>query len=58
MIWFTEWLANKLGKLNPDTGEIIEYELPTPASEAYDVRVDGPGQGLGGRLSEQHLGPF
>lgn len=40
MIWFTEWLANKLGKLDPETGEIIQYELPTPSSEAYDVRVD------------------
>ena len=39
-IWFTEWLANKVGKLDPDTGKIEEYDLPSPSSEANEVRVD------------------
>ncbi len=28
-LWFTEQMANKLGRLDPKTGEIREYPLPT-----------------------------
>ena len=33
-------MASKLGRLDPVTGTITEYELPTPHSEPYTVEVD------------------
>jgi streptogramin lyase len=44
-IWFTEpgnnltGYTNKIGKLNPSTGAITEYPIPTAASYPYDIAV-------------------
>lgn len=38
--WFTEWGANRVGRLTGD-GEITEYDLPTPASEPHGI-TSGP----------------
>lgn len=44
-IWFTEpgnnltGYTNKIGKLNPSTGVITEYPIPTAASYPYDIAV-------------------
>jgi virginiamycin B lyase len=36
-VWFTEFLANKIGKLNPHTGEFQEFSIPTPASGPHSI---------------------
>ena len=36
MIWFTEG-ANRIGSLNPETGEIKEYDIPSPHSEPHQI---------------------
>jgi virginiamycin B lyase len=33
-------VAGKIGKLDPTTGEITEYDLPSPAFEPYELCVD------------------
>lgn len=53
-IWFNEFVGNKIGRLNPETGEIIEIPLPAPiadkgpgpvlhASGAWEIAFDGAG---------------
>lgn len=32
-IWFTEFLGDKIGRLSPETGDIIELPLPDPTAE-------------------------
>jgi hypothetical protein len=32
-IWFAEYAANKIGRFDPDTGEVIELPLPEPISQ-------------------------
>ena len=41
-IWFTEFWANSIGRLTPETGEIIELPLPEPTVQ------QGPGLIVGG----------
>lgn len=36
-VWFTEFLANKIGRLNPHTGEFREYAIPTPGSGPHSI---------------------
>jgi streptogramin lyase len=40
-IWFAEFFGNKIGRLSPETGEILELPLPAPIAD------QGPGQILG-----------
>lgn len=40
-IWFTESFGNRIGRLTPETGEIIELPLPAP------LVGEGPGQLVG-----------
>ena len=40
-IWFTEFWGNRIGRLTPETGEIIELPLPTP------IVQQGPGIWVG-----------
>jgi len=35
--WFTEFLANKIGRLNPHTGEFQEFQIPTIASGPHSI---------------------
>ena len=39
-IWYGGFGCGKLGKINPETGETIEYDIPLPFSEPYDVWPD------------------
>lgn len=44
-VWFTEFLANKIGKLNPHTGEFQEFPVPTSASGPHSiVSLDYPSE--------------
>jgi virginiamycin B lyase len=36
MIWFTEG-ANRIGSLDPKTGDIKEYDIPSPHSEPHQI---------------------
>ena len=42
-LWWTGQLVNKLGRLNPKTGEIKEYPLKTPDSGPHGLVVDKEG---------------
>ncbi len=39
-IWFTDYTNNHVGRLNPYTGEIILYRIPTSNSQPYGIAVD------------------
>ncbi|MCI0890286.1 MAG: hypothetical protein J4O04_05715, partial [Chloroflexi bacterium] len=41
-IWFTESLGNKIGRLTPETGELVELPLPATISQTF------PGSWVGG----------
>jgi virginiamycin B lyase len=42
-LWWTEQLANKLGRLDPKTGTIKEYPLKTPNSGPHGLTSDSDG---------------
>jgi virginiamycin B lyase len=42
-LWFTEQMANKLGRLDPDTGKFKEYPLKTPNSGPHGLVADAQG---------------
>jgi virginiamycin B lyase len=42
-LWWTEQLANKLGRLDPKTGTIKEYPLKTPNSGPHGLTADKEG---------------
>ena len=42
-LWFTEQKANKIGRLNPETGRIDEFPLRTPDSGPHGLVVDNQG---------------
>src|SRR5207302_1993442 len=42
-LWTTEQGANKLGRLNPDTGQFKEYPLKTPNSGPHGLTADKDG---------------
>ena len=39
-VWFSERVGNKIGRLNPTTGEIKEYDLPGGAASPYAIGID------------------
>lgn len=39
-VWFTERVGNKIGRLDPETGVIKEFELPGPAASPYAIGID------------------
>lgn len=42
-LWYTGQLANKLGRLDPKTGDIKEYPLKTPGSGPHGLAADKDG---------------
>ncbi|HEX9424204.1 MAG TPA: hypothetical protein VF899_13245, partial [Pyrinomonadaceae bacterium] len=42
-LWYTGQLANKLGRLDPKTGEIKEYSLKMPNSGPHGLAADKDG---------------
>src|SRR5436309_2360043 len=42
-LWYTGQVANKLGRLDPNTGQIKEYPLQTPDSGAHGLVADTAG---------------
>ena len=43
MVWYAVFSGGKIGKLNPSTGKIVEYTVPMPNSEPYDIWPDHDG---------------
>jgi len=43
-VWFTGWTRNSIGGLMPDltptSGLLLEFRLPTPASQPWDIEYD------------------
>jgi virginiamycin B lyase len=39
-LWFTQWGSNRIGRITM-TGEVSEYDVPTPGSEPHGI-VAGP----------------
>lgn len=39
-VWFSERVGNKLGRLNPKTGDLKEFDLPGPAASPYAIGID------------------
>src|SRR5256712_10929944 len=37
MLWFTEQAGNRIGRLDPATGRIVEYDVPTPRANTYGI---------------------
>jgi virginiamycin B lyase len=42
-LWYIGQLANKLGRLDPKSGEIKEYPLKTPGSGPHGLAADKGG---------------
>ena len=36
-LWFAEYFGNAIGMLDPETGKIQEWKVPTPWSSPYDA---------------------
>src|SRR3990170_3137960 len=43
-VWFTERAADKIGRLDPKTKEIIEFTVPTQKSEPQGIALDQEGK--------------
>lgn len=39
-IWFSEWISDLIGVLDPRTGQITEYKYQTPLAKPYAVKPD------------------
>ncbi len=39
-VWFTEIIADKIGKLEPETGKFTEYPVPTPEGAPRRFGID------------------
>jgi len=42
-LWYTGQMANKLGRLDPETGQIKEFPLKTPGSGPHGLAADRDG---------------
>ena len=42
-LWFTEYAGNNIGRIDPETGAVAEYPVPTAKSEPEYVTVDPSG---------------
>ena len=40
IVWFGVFSAGKLGRLDPASGRVVEYDIPTAVSEPYDTWPD------------------
>jgi virginiamycin B lyase len=39
-VWYAVFSGGQIGKLDPKTGKIVEYKVPMPFSEPYDIWPD------------------
>jgi streptogramin lyase len=43
-LWYTEYAGNAIGMVEPSSGQIKEWTLPTPWAQPYDVVADKNGE--------------
>ncbi len=56
-VWYAErTLPNALGRLDPRTGEITEWELPEPAADPHGLTIDSQGYVYWAEVDGGHLG--
>src|SRR5438874_12732238 len=55
-LWFTEQRANKLGRLDPRTGQMKEFPLPTPGSGPHGLVADREGNIWFTAISKGYVG--
>ncbi len=44
-LWFTEWSADQIGRMDPSTHAVTEYKIPTASAEPYGIVV-GPDRAI------------
>jgi streptogramin lyase len=49
-LWFAEYGGNAIGMLDPASGDIKEWKVPTPWSAPYDAVVDKNGNAWTGSM--------
>lgn len=55
-VWFVEQGTNRVGMLNPNTGNITEFSIPTPNSTVDSVAVDAQGNVWFTELTGNNIG--
>ena len=56
-VWYTErTLPHAVGRLNPRTGEVSEWELPDPQGDPHGLTVDSEGYVYWAEVAKGHLG--
>ena len=53
--WFAEFNANAVGMLDPKTGTISEWQVPTPWSAPYDAILDKNGEVWSGGMTTDRV---
>ncbi len=53
--WFGEYQGNRIGMVDPKTGEVKEWEVPTPYSWTYDVELDKNGEVWSGGMTSDRV---
>jgi virginiamycin B lyase len=54
-LWFAEYFGNAIGMLDPDSGKIQEWKMPTPWSSPYDVVYDKNGDAWTGSMNTDRV---
>ena len=54
-LWFAEYGGNAIGMLDPKTGKIQEWVLPTPWGQPYDVVTDKNGEAWTGSMMSDRV---
>jgi virginiamycin B lyase len=44
IVWFAEFDGGKIGRLDPKTGAIVEFQLPGPKPTSYALGIDRDGK--------------
>ncbi|MEM3475896.1 MAG: hypothetical protein QXF83_04155 [Candidatus Bathyarchaeia archaeon] len=57
-IWFTNPDEDEIGKLNPYSGELIHYKVPTSGSRPYSITVDVQGYVWFTEYGQNRIGRF
>jgi virginiamycin B lyase len=56
-VWYTErTLPNAVGRLDPRTGTVIEWELPDPDADPHGMTIDSEGYVYWAEVDEPYLG--
>ena len=56
-VWYTErTIPNAVGRLNPRTGEVTEWELPDPEADPHGMTIDSEGYVYWAEVKAPYLG--